>query len=130
MLMNNMTEKTQTIYELVLECVSDEKDADSITIVLLNFKIILKVPKLKQNKEKIMQWLDHYPEPDRLKGGVSYIELGAIVGDQRMAIVLMVIGEYFNWWTLIHGEKMGMSRVEAIEMAGRGFIMTTGYTPK
>ena len=130
MLMNNMTEKTQTIYELVLECVSDEKDADSITIVLLNFKIILKVPKLKQNKEKIMQWLDHYPEPDRLKGGISYIELGAIVGDQRMAIVLMAIGDYFNWWNLIHGETMGMSRAEAIEMAGRGFIMTTGYTPK
>jgi hypothetical protein len=72
--------------------------------------------------------LADYPEPDRLAGGPSYIEVGAVIGDQGAAFQLFALGAVLGLWTVITPRTLGFTDdTEVRAMAGRGLVMMSGY---
>lgn len=71
--------------------------------------------------------LSEYPQPQRLAGGPSYIEVGAAIGDQGAALQLFGLGEVLGLWKVITPSSMGITGSEADDLAGRGFVMISGY---
>lgn len=79
------------------------------------------------HKDDLIKLLKDYPHPERLAGGPSYIEVGAVLGDQGAAFCLFALGKVLGLWDVITPEKFGMDGEQAAQAAGRGFIMMTGY---
>lgn len=73
---------------------------------------------------------DAYPDPERLAGGPSYIEVGGVVGSQDGAFRLFALGEALGVWTVVTPKKLGMEGPMADQMAGAGYVMCSGYQPE
>ena len=72
--------------------------------------------------------MNAYPEPERLRQGPSYIELAPNLGlEQEGALRVMALGKTLGLWDVASGITLGLSLEEAKELAGRGFLMVTGY---
>jgi len=80
-------------------------------------------------KEALKQVLAKYPQPDRLASGPSYIEVGAEIGSQDLALMLFALGKVLGFWEIITPETFGCKGEEGNKMAGRGFVMISGYNP-
>jgi len=93
--------------------------------------IVVGVDKDKANERRqdLIDILNEYPNPERLKGGPSYIEVGAEVGDQGMAFKLFAVGQVLGFWDIITPARMGITGPMADQMAGQGFVMITGFNP-
>ena len=70
-----------------------------------------------------------YPDQERLRGGPSYIEMGAALGDQGYALTLMGLGELAGLWTVIRPDTLGFQGEKAQQMAGNGMVMISGLRP-
>jgi hypothetical protein len=70
-----------------------------------------------------------YPQPERLAAGPSYIEVGAELGSQDMALRLFALGQVLGFWTLITPVTCGFAGEEARALAGQGWIMISGFAP-
>lgn len=81
----------------------------------------------EKRRDDLVEILDAYPDPDRIAGGPSYIEVGGMIGDQGAAFQLFALGKALKLWDVITPERVGMEGQNAREMAGMGFIMITGY---
>lgn len=101
---------------------------DGIEKVDLHF-IVVGVDKVKaeQYKDELVAILKTYPQPERLAGGPSYIEVGGEIGDQGAAFQLFALGKILGLWDIITPEKLGFTGAEASQMAGRGFVMMSGF---
>ena len=84
--------------------------------------------KAEERKAELIEILKTYPQPARLAGGPSYIEIGAEIGDQGAAFQLFALGEVLGLWRVVTPTRMGMVGAEAREMAARGFVMISGWT--
>jgi hypothetical protein len=62
---------------------------------------------------------------DRLKQGPSYIELGAWIGDQGLALAFMGLAEILGLGDVISPATLGITDERAGTMMGQGFIMLT-----
>lgn len=80
-------------------------------------------------RENLITLLRQWPEPERLAGGPSYIEVGATIGDQGSAFELFALGKVLGIWDVITPELLGATGEDARQMAGSGFIMCTGFRP-
>ena len=69
--------------------------------------------------------IDH----QRVAGGPSYIEWGALIGDQGLAMRMMAAGQIAGLWQVITPRMFGVDGPEADSLAGQGMVMTSGYTP-
>ena len=85
--------------------------------------------KARARRAMLIEALRGWPERDRLNKGPSYIEIGGVLGDQGAALLLMGIGEAIGIWRVITPRAFGMEGGEADRMAGRGFVMTSGFKP-
>jgi hypothetical protein len=74
--------------------------------------------------------LADYPDPERLAAGPSYIELGGVVGDQGLALMLIGLGELVGLWAVINPKRLGFTGKKADEMAGSGYVMCSGLKPE
>lgn len=83
--------------------------------------------KAELHRNGLVEILKTYPNPERLAGGPSYIEVGGVLGDQGAAFQLFALGKVLKLWDIITPETMHFKGAEADEMAGRGFIMCTGF---
>jgi hypothetical protein len=83
--------------------------------------------KAEQHKAELIDILNSYPEPDRLAGGPSYIEVGAQIGDQGAAFQLFALGKVLGLWDVITPKSLGFDGEAARNMAGMGYVMCTGY---
>lgn len=83
--------------------------------------------KAEQHRTELISILNQYPNPVRLAGGPSYIEVGAEIGDQAAAFQLFALGKVLGLWDVITPATMGFTGVEARQMAGSGFVMMTGF---
>lgn len=81
----------------------------------------------EKHKDELIAILKDYPEPERLAGGPSYIEVGAVIGDQGAAFQLFALGKVLGLWHLITPMTMGFEGEEARMLAGRGYIMMSGH---
>ena len=86
--------------------------------------------KAEKYREEFEALLDKYPEPDRLAGGPSYIEVGAILGSQGSAFRMFALGQVLGLWTVITPAALGMTGPMADQMAGSGMVMINGYKRK
>jgi hypothetical protein len=81
----------------------------------------------ERHKAELIEILKDYPQPERLAAGPSYIEIGAEIGDQGAAFQLFALGKVLGLWSVITPATMGCTGAEARQMAGRGFVMMSGY---
>jgi hypothetical protein len=107
-----------------------DEAADGLEIVDLEF-IAVGVDKAKADprRDDLIRLLDTYPALDRLAGGPSYIEVGAVIGDQGAAFQLFALGKVLGLWSVITPATIGATGDQARQMAGMGFIMISGYRP-
>ena len=78
-------------------------------------------------KAELVELLKDYPNPDRLAGGPSYIEVGAEIGDQGAAFQLFALGKVMGLWEVITPATLGITGPQATQLAGSGMIMITGH---
>lgn len=107
----------------------DVDETKTAMVDLVFFVAGVDLEKARDHRPQIEGLLAAYPEPARLAGGPSYIELGGALGDQGMALCLMAMGKALGLWDIITPATVGMEGDEAQQMAGNGFIMVTGWSP-
>ena len=101
---------------------------DGIEKVDLHFIVVgVDRAKAEQYKDELVAILKTYPQPERLAGGPSYIEVGGEIGDQGAAFQLFALGKVLGLWDVITPEKLGITGPEANQMAGMGFVMMSGF---
>ena len=83
--------------------------------------------KAEHYKDELIAILQTYPQPERLAGGPSYIEVGGEIRDQGAAFQLFGLGKVLGLWDIITPEKLGITGPEANQMAGMGFVMMSGF---
>lgn len=83
--------------------------------------------KAETYRGELIEILKAYPNPEQLKGGPSYIEVGGEIGDQGAAFQLFALGKTLGLWDVITPSRLGLTGVAAINAAGSGYIMMTGY---
>jgi len=107
---------------------SDAPVAEALERIDMEFLVIgVDKEKAEQHKAELVEILNTYPQPDRLAGGPSYIEVGAEIGDQGAAFQLFALGKVLGLWDVITPATMGITGPEAKQMAGMGFVMMSGY---
>lgn len=81
----------------------------------------------ERHRERILEELRAYPQPDRLAGGPSYIEFGAMVGSQDSALCFFALGAELGLWDLLTPMTFGIEGDEALDLAGQGMLMISGW---
>jgi len=106
-----------------------EEEADNGLVKVDCQFIVVGVDKTKAEKsrDELIAILKTYPDPDRLAGGPSYIEVGAEIGDQGAALQLFALGQVLGLWRIITPKTLGIIGVQAEQMAGMGFVMISGF---
>lgn len=85
--------------------------------------------KAKAWKDALVEILKTYPDPSRLAGGPSYIEVGGVIGDQGAAFQLFALGKVLGLWSIITPATLRIPEPQARQMAGMGFVMISGFKP-
>lgn len=111
---------------------SEAPRGDNFDVVDMIFvDVVVDKAKAKKHREALIKVLNGYPQPDRLAGGPSYIELAPNFElEQEGALRVMALGKALGMWDILSGKTMGMSDDEAKRMAGTGFLNISGYKPK
>lgn len=100
-------------------------DLEKVDLILLTVGVDKE--RAEQRKTELIGMLRDWPDEDMLARGPSYIHLGGVMGDQGTAFQLMAMGKVLNLWDIITGETMGADRDRAIELAGLGWVMISGF---
>jgi len=107
----------------------ESKRYEKVDVVFVD--IVVDKEKARQYKRELEDLLMGYPEPERLAGGPSYIELAPNLGlEQESAFRLMALGETLGFWKIMSGKSFGLGDQEALELAGQGLLMISGYKPR
>ncbi len=105
-----------------------ESEASGLEKVDVHFVMIgVDKAKAETHRDNLIEILREYPFLERLAAGPSYIEVGAEIGDQGAAFQLFALGQVLGLWQVITPETLGFSGEQAQQMAGRGYIMISGY---
>ena len=83
--------------------------------------------KAEAARDEVVEILRDYPEPERLAGGPSYIEIGGVLGDQQEAFLLFALGKVLGLWSVITPATLGFSGPEADQLAGAGMVNMSGF---
>ena len=103
---------------------------EGVALVDVHFMVVaVDLAKATAKRQDLVSMLPIVFNLDTLKGGPSYITLGAMIGDQGVALSLMALGHALGLWRVITPATLGMTGPMADDMAGRGFVMTDGFRP-
>lgn len=102
-------------------------DLEKVDLELLTVGVDRKMA--EKHRSRLCEILNDYSDPEGLSGEPSYIEVGAEIEDQGAAFQLFALGKVLGLWDVITPTSLGFSGEVAQEMAGRGFVMITGYKP-
>ncbi len=101
---------------------------DKVDMVFVD--VVVDRAKAEQYRGALAEQLKGYPQPERLAGGPSYIELAPNLGmEQEGAFRVMALGKTLGMWNVISAKTLGLDDAQAREMAGQGFLMISGYKP-
>lgn len=103
----------------------DASDLEKVDLELITVGVDREMA--EKHRSRLCEILNDYSEPERLAGQLSYIEVGAEIGEQGAAFQLFALGKVLGLWDIVTPTSMGFSGEAAQEMAGKGFIMITGY---
>lgn len=116
------------LYAMPHESEVGEGEGDVWRKVDLHFvQVGVRQDKAEAHREELLNLLDEYPELERLKAGPSYIEVGAAVGDQGVALKLFAVGQVLGFWKVVIPATFGVTGEEADRMAGAGYVMISGF---
>ncbi|HLC78120.1 MAG TPA: hypothetical protein VJH92_03275 [Candidatus Nanoarchaeia archaeon] len=149
--------KTERLYEMLKESTKvywkgesvERRNAGNVTVteifgydhtnkapITANFEkidmvfvdVVVDRDKAENYRTELTTLLEEYPQPDRLVGGPSYIELAPnLEMEQESALRLMALGKTLGLWEVISGKILGATDAETLQMAGNGFLMISGY---
>jgi hypothetical protein len=108
-------------------CVSgDDKPMTGHTVDLFFFDVCAKAaPDAQTLKKLIAEHRGEHVEVNLFDGKEhSYIELGAWIGDQGLAMQMMGLGVILGLWEVLHPGMLGLNRNDpmAQKMAGAGMV--------
>jgi hypothetical protein len=85
----------------------------------------------EKHRDELVEILSQWPDQP-LKGGLSYISIGGTLGSQDLALMLLAIGKVLGFWGIVSPRIIDMEPGDpkADDLAGRGFVMASGYTPE
>lgn len=102
-------------------------DLEKVDLELLTVGVDRKMA--EKHRSRLCEILNDYSEPERLAKGLSYIEVGAEIGDQGAAFQLFALGKILGLWDVVTPSSLGFRGAVARQMAGKGMVMITGYKP-
>jgi len=109
----------------------ESEAADGVEKVDCHFVVVgVDKKEAERRKDELVEVLKTYPEPERLAGGPSYIEVGAEIGDQGSALELFALGQVLGMWKVLTPKEIGVYGPEADDLAGRGFVLMSGWKSK
>lgn len=92
--------------------------------------VVVDKARAEQYRGALAEQMRAYPQPERLAGGPSYIELAPNMGmEQEGALRVMALGKTLGMWDVMSAKTLGMDDATARQMAGQGFLMISGYKP-
>jgi hypothetical protein len=98
---------------------------------LIFVDVLVNKQKAETEQQELENILEQYPQPKRLAGGPSYIELAPNLRlEQEQALRLMAIGKTLGLWEIVSGKTFGMSEPETETLARQGLLMISGYETK
>jgi|GEM_PF-1599539 hypothetical protein len=92
--------------------------------------VVVDKEKAAKHKDEFLKIIRDYPEPERLKGGPSYIELAGTIGiEQETAFRMMALGRTLGLWSVITPGTLMRHASDEVkrELAGNGMIMISGF---
>ena len=93
--------------------------------------IVVDKKRAESYRAAITRLLDNYPQPERLAGGPSYIELAPnLEMEQEAALRLMALGKTLELWEIVSGKTLGFDYANSRELAEHGILMISGYRGK
>jgi hypothetical protein len=96
----------------------------------VHFATVVVDPIAKQRRGEVIAAIESSGiDIARLRDGPSYIEIGAALGDQGLALRLFGLGEVAGLWRVITPARFGLTGNDADSAAGNGYIMVSGYHP-
>jgi hypothetical protein len=115
----------------------DEEVRGAEVVINTHFLHLVPDPEAKREDfvrvmEAVMEHGGEFNEMDaeRFSQGPSYIEIGAWCGDQTLALQIMALGARLGVWDVITPATLGIEGSDADDLAGRGFVMVSGYYPQ
>jgi len=101
---------------------------DKVDMIFVD--VVVDKARAEQYRGALAEQMRAYPQPERLAGGPSYIELAPNMGmQQEGALRVMALGKTLGMWDVMSAKTLGMDDATAREMAGQGFLMISGYKP-
>lgn len=100
-------------------------DLEKVDLLLLTVGV--DKPLAEGHKAELVALLRDWPDKDMLKRGPSYIHLGGVLGDQGAAFQLIALGKVLGLWNIITAQSSGATREQAIDAAGSGWVMISGF---
>lgn len=119
---------------LAKEQVDVENVPDGIKVVDVHFmKVGIDVDRANKNRGKLIELLAAYPTTayghpiHKLSESPSYTEVGAVVDDQKRALILFALGEVLGFWQVKTPASLGIYGENADKLAGMGLVVISGY---
>lgn len=85
----------------------------------------------EKHRATFIEFLETYPEPNKLSDGPTYKHLATIVGDDITALRVFGLGQVLGLWNVVLPGQLGVEDEElADEAADLGLIVVTGYQTK
>jgi hypothetical protein len=104
-----------------------DKNHEKVDMIFVD--VVVDRKKAEAYRKDIEGILKQYPEPARLAGGPSYIELAPALGvEQTTALRLMALGSSIGMWQIVDAKRLLRAEdTQARELAGNGFLMISGW---
>lgn len=81
----------------------------------------------EKHREPFIQFLESYPDQQRLLDGPSYKSIASIVGDDMTALRIFGLGQVLGIWEVLLPDQFGVHPELVDEAADLGLVVTTGY---
>lgn len=125
--LNPVQKLSQLANEVVV--IRHEKTPETVDVGFIFTEVVTSAVTLAETKDAIQRAIEFAEgafvrvDSERLKQGPSYIELGAWLGSQTVALLLMGLGAHFDFWEVVTPAALGITGGTAQEMMGQGFVM-------
>lgn len=81
----------------------------------------------KHHRSSFLEFLESYPDPQRLSDGPTYKHLARFVGDDMTALRVFGLGQTLGIWDVLLPAQLGVDPELADEAADLGLVVSTGY---
>jgi hypothetical protein len=81
----------------------------------------------EQDRAVFLEFLESYPDPQKLSEGPSYKHVAEVVGDEMTALRVFGMGQALGLWEVLLPDQFDVPPELVDEAVDLGLIVTTGY---